>query len=108
MSNFSGADSLEIAKALATADKKLDSELAKNLGRNVPKTADAKDLMSLASSIPIECFNQTSAADLVNNLGKMDLDNMDSFRKTFVANKVKKNHFFFNSNILLNFLQCQN
>ncbi len=71
MGNFSGSDSLDIAKALSTSNKKLDEESARSLGRNVPKTANAKDLLSLASSIPIECFNQTSASDLVNNLGKI-------------------------------------
>jgi len=95
MGNFSGSDSLDIAKALSTSNKKLDEESARSLGRNVPKTANAKDLLSLASSIPIECFNQTSASDLVNNLGKMDLDNMDSFRKTFIAKNVIKNKFSF-------------
>jgi hypothetical protein len=91
LNNFSKSDSLEIAKALALGSKNLDKEASKSLGKNIPKDANAKDLLSLASSIPIECFNTTLTSDLVNGLGKMDVENMDSFRKTFIANKILKN-----------------
>ena len=83
------ADSLKIGMALATSGKKLDEKSTDALGKNIPKTANAKDLLSIASSIPIQCFNNTLPSDLVNNLAQMDLDNMDSFRKTFIAQKVR-------------------
>ena len=83
------ADSLQIGLALATSGKQLDPASAMAIGKNIPKTANAKDLMSIASSIPLQCFNNTLPSDLVNNLAQMDLGNMDSFRKTFIADKVR-------------------
>lgn len=98
LGNFSKADTLDIAKALNTGSKKIDKELAKSLGKNIPKDTDVKDVLSIASAIPLECFNNTKATDLVSNLDKMDTENMDNFRKAFIANKVR----FFKLNI--NFL----
>lgn len=91
LGNFSKADSLEIAKSLATGSIKLDKKATENLAKNIPKTANAKDLLSLASSIPIECFNNTKPSELVDNLADMDLENMSKFRKAFIAKKVKTN-----------------
>lgn len=84
--NFSVADSLNIAKALG--NKTIDKEMAKNLGARIPKNASVLDVLSVASAIPLECFNNTSPSDLVNNLDQMDTANMDPFRKNYIANKV--------------------
>ena len=88
LGNFSKADTLNIAKALANGNKKIDKNLAKSLGKNIAKDTDIKDVLSIASAVPLECFNNTKASDLVDNLDKMDTSNMNSFRKAFIANKV--------------------
>ena len=93
MKNFSKADSLNIAKALATGGKKLSKQMAKNLGANIPADTKVTDVLSLASSIPLECFNNTNATELVGNLAAMDTENMDNSRKSFIANKVIQNQF---------------
>lgn len=88
MNNFSPNDSLQIAKALMSGNKKINKKMAKNLGANIPKTAKISDVISIASAVPLECFNNSSPDDLVNSISKMDTGNMDSFRKSFIANKV--------------------
>lgn len=93
LSNFSASDSLNIAKALG--NKTIDKEMAKNLGAKIPKDTDVKDVLSLASAIPLEIFNKASASDLVDNLNQMDTTNMDPFRKNFIANKVIINSLFY-------------
>ena len=90
MNNFSPDDSLNIAKALVSGKKKINKKMAKNLGANIPKTAKIADVISIASAIPLECFNNSSPADLVSAISDMDTENMDTFRKSFIANKIIK------------------
>lgn len=90
LNNFTGDDALKIAKALATGDQKMSKEMAKSLGANIPANTSVNDVLSIASSVPLECFDNAKPADLISNLEKMDTDNMDSFRKSFIAKKVTK------------------
>ncbi len=88
LNNFSSSDSLNIAKALSTKNKTIEKAMAESLAANVPTNAKVTDVFSIASSIPLECFNNTAPSDLVNILAKMDVSNMNGFRKSFIANKV--------------------
>lgn len=88
LANFSANDTLKIAKALGSSGQKLDKEKAQQLGKKVPKDADAGDMLSLASSIPLDCFKNTSVDKLVANFSNMDIENMDKSRKAFIAKKV--------------------
>ena len=63
LGNFSKSDSLEIAKALKDSGKKIDKNLAKSLGKNIAKDTDVKDVLSIASAISLEFFNNTKASD---------------------------------------------
>lgn len=92
LNNFSASDSVKIAKALSSGNQKMSKEMAKSLGANIPVSASVTEVLSIASSIPLECFNNTKPSDLVSSLEKMDTDNMDSFRKSFIANKVILNN----------------
>lgn len=93
LNNFTSADSLLIAKALSSGNKTVDKEMAKSLAANIPKNTKVSDVLSVASSIPLECFNNSSPSELVSVLGKMDVENMDSFRKSFIANKVNRRFY---------------
>lgn len=86
LKNFSSADSINIAKALnGTA---ISKDVAKNLGASIPTNTSLNEVLAIASAIPLECFNNSSPAELVNNLASMDTANMDDFRKSYIANKI--------------------
>ena len=67
---------------------KLETSMAKSLGANIPVTQSVDSVASIASSIPLECFNNTSNEKLASLVRSMDLNNMDPFRKGFIANQV--------------------
>ena len=81
-------DSLSIAKKLSTEKTNINKDMAMNLGKNIPKTENLNGIASIASGVPLECFNNTNASDLVNLLGSMDIDNMSPNRKSFIGAKV--------------------
>lgn len=84
---FSKADSLKIAKALSQNDKKLNKQMTKNLGANIPVETKVTEVSSLASSVPLECFNNANADEVAEKTSKMDIDNMSPFRMTYLINK---------------------
>ena len=88
LGNFSAADSLNIAKALSNGNQTIDREMAKNLGASISKDVPVTEVLTIASAIPLECFNNSSPDDLVSNLDRMDTGNMDTFRKSFIAVKI--------------------
>lgn len=85
---FSSNDSLDIAKKLANSSRYINKEMAMNLGRNIPKDQTLNGIATIASGVPIECFNNTAPTDLVKLIGSMDVDNMNPNRKNFIAAKV--------------------
>ncbi len=64
--------------------------MARGLGAKIPANTDPIQVLSIASAIPLECFNNAKPVDLLNNLEKMDLANMNSLRKSYIASKVMK------------------
>lgn len=101
LGSFSESDSLLVAQALTSKGLKLSPTMAKSLGANIPLTSSVSSLASIASSIPLECFNNTSPDNLVSLVGSMDLDNMDPFRKGFIASQIASSK---NSSIIANLL----
>lgn len=91
LTKFSSVDSLLIAKALSNqATGELSQLIAKALAANIPATADVTDIPAIASSVPLQCFQKSdNILKLAQSVGSMDLENMNSFRKGYLANKVK-------------------
>ena len=85
---FNAADSLSVAKQLATSSKKLSPTMAKSLGKNIAPTEPLNDIASIASGVPLSCFNNTDPSTLAGLVSKMDLSNMNGFRKGFIAAKI--------------------
>jgi hypothetical protein len=100
LSNLSPENSLLVAAALGNSGKQLSSLMAKSLGANIPGNTSASSVVSISSAIPISCFSNSSpsrrrrmaslksissSTSLVSLLPKMDVNNMDTNRKTFIA-----------------------
>ena len=88
LSLLSPNDSLDIAKMLTNNSQKISKDMAMHLGKNIPKTQNLNGISAIASGTPIECFNNTNSSDLVNLIKSMDLINMNSNKKNFIAAKV--------------------
>ena len=88
LSSFSPADSLQVARTLAQSGQTLSPSMAKSLGANIPANQPLDTIPTVASSVPLSCFNNTNPATLANLIGSMDLGNMSPFRKGFMASKV--------------------
>ena len=88
LGSFSQNDSLALAQALTTNGKQLSKSMAKSIGSNIPANQPLDNIAGIASSVPLSVFNRTSPNTLVNIIGQMDVSNMDSFRKGFIATKV--------------------
>lgn len=89
LGNFSPDESVSVAAKLSEENTKLTQIMAKSLGAKIPITENVASIASIASSIPLQCFNITSPATLASLVNKMDLDNMDPFRKGFIAFQVR-------------------
>jgi len=85
---MSPANSLLVAQALATSNSTFSPSMAKSLGQNIPAGTPLTNIASIASAVPLSCFNSTPPGTLVNLVSSMDLGNMDSFKKGFIASKV--------------------
>lgn len=95
LSTLSSQDSLLVAQSLGT--KKLSNLMAKTLGSNIPSDTSPNNVASISSAIPLDCFAASSSnnarrrratssgSNLVSLLTKMDLNNMNSNRKTFIS-----------------------
>ena len=92
---FSANDSLLIAAALANNNRTISKSLAASLGSNIPLNTSVLQVLAISSAIPLECFSSVNSSNLVNALNKMDLGNMDTFRKSFITSKVGLKYFIF-------------
>jgi len=92
LNNFSAADSLNIAKALSSSNRTLHKTLANSLGANIPTNVSATEVLSIASSVPLECFIIADSSLLAKGLSQMDIENMDDFRKSFIASSIIKSN----------------
>ena len=88
MAKADSAQALNIAKALFTNGIQLSPIMIKSLGQNLPAGTNVSEVASIASGLPLTFFTNASATDLINSVGSMDLNNMDSFRKNYIGSKV--------------------
>ncbi len=86
---LAASEAVLVAKGLAASGQMLDRGKARELGRRVAASANAAEMLTIASSVPLECFRSTSADVLVSNFSSMDIQNMDKSRKVFIAKKVE-------------------
>ena len=96
LGSFSPTDSLKIAQALSSQSRQIDKATAQSIGANIPMSTSPIQVLAAASGIPMECFGNANATDLVKNLAKMDTANMDDFKKSFITSKVFEFLFFKN------------
>jgi len=77
--------------------------MAQSLGKNIPPNQPLNNIASIASAVPLSCFNNTNPGTLCNLISSMDTENMSPFKKAFIGAKVfkKKN---FNYKLNLNYL----
>lgn len=88
MGSYNADDSIKIAKALNDNGKTISPTMARSLAANIPASQPVNEIASIASQVPFNCLNIAKPADLVTSIAKMDLDNMDDFRKGFIVQKI--------------------
>ena len=89
LNKLTSNESLMIAKSLNNKiDEKISQLIIKLIGINIPDIIDATEIPSIASSIPLKCFTNSDPHKIAESLNLMDLENMNSFRKVFLAYKV--------------------
>ena len=79
---------LAIAQSLGTGGITLNPIMARSLAQNIPAGTNISQISSIASGLPLSILASQAPADLLNNLGKMDLGNMPPQRQTFIAQQV--------------------
>ena len=77
-----------IAQSLGTGGITLNPIMARALAQNIPVGTNMSQICSIASGLPLNVIANQAPADLLNNIGKMDLGNMPPQRQTFIAQKV--------------------
>lgn len=92
LDTLSENDSLALAAKLSNSNKKLNPSMTLSLGLNIPDTQPIDNLTSIASSVPLDCISQTSPQTLSSMYTKMDTDNMNSFRKGFIAGQIQSSN----------------
>lgn len=88
MGSYNADDSIKIAKALNDNGKTISPTMARSLAANIPASQPVNEIASIASQVPFNCLNIAKPSDLVTSIAKMDLDNMDDFRKGFIVQKI--------------------
>ncbi len=88
LGSFSISEAMSIANALSNSNRKVDSMMAKSLGVNIPANKSITNFLTIASAVPLECFSNSPAPDLIKGLAKMDLNNMDTFKKSYTTSQV--------------------
>ena len=96
MSQIASADKLAILASLSSKPTKtnIDKQASINLASDLAKNTSITQVIGLASSIPVEIINQAKSSDIsvvLSNLGKMDVENMDSSRIKLIASKIASN-----------------
>ncbi len=88
LNSFNSTNSLSVAKALNSNGQKLSSQMAMSLGKNIPANQPIDEIASIASALPLSCFNNTNPNTLCNLISSMYTDNMCPFKKAFIVSKV--------------------
>ncbi len=85
LKNLSSDDTVKILSSLDNVDK----NFARVIGSKVPKNTSINDASRVLSAAPVEIILQSNPSDIVKNLDKIDLGNMDDKKKTVLAQTVR-------------------
>ena len=66
----------------------MDQNFARVLGPKLPPETSIGDASKVLSSAPVEIILNSKPEDIINNLGNIDLGNMDSNKKSVLAKQV--------------------
>ena len=90
---MASTDKLAILASLSSKPTKtnLDRQTSINLASDLSKNTSITQVIGLASIIPVEIINQAKSSDIISNLGKLDVENMDSSRIKLIASKIASN-----------------
>ena len=97
----SSSSAIAIAQSLGSGGISLNPIMARALAQNIPAGTNISQISSIASGLPLSVLANQAPADLLNNLGKMDLDNMSPQRQTFIAQQVNYLLFFIKFKVLI-------
>ena len=105
LSAFNSTQALAVAQALNSNGQQVSPQLAMSLGVNIPPNTPLTSIASIASSVPLSCFVQTSPTQLVSLISTMDTGNMSPVRKQYLGSKIVASA---NASVINNFLQQTN
>ena len=106
LSGNSPTAAISIAQSLGSNGISLNPIMARSLAQNIPVGTNISQISSIASGLPLSVLANQAPADLLNNLGKMDLDNMSPQRQTFIAHQVNYLLFFIKFKVLIILFFC--
>jgi hypothetical protein len=89
LSSMTPNQALSIAMALTSNNGQiLSPQMAISIGALIASNQPLDQIASIASSVPLICFNNTNSATLCNLIGTMDTNNMSPSRKAYIGSKV--------------------
>ena len=83
--NFSANDAMQVASALTNNTLSISKTMAQAIGNLIPSNQSAVDFLSIASAIPIQCFFNSDPLQIANNAQKIDVQNMQTSKKSMIA-----------------------
>ena len=89
LNQLGSGDKLSVLSALGNySSNNVDKNTANSLGKSLPPNTNFTQCLAVASSVPITVINNAPPQDIINNIAKMDVRNMDPSRIGFIASKV--------------------
>jgi hypothetical protein len=89
LNQLNSNDKLSILATLGNSSSNtIDKNTANTLGKSLPSNTNFTQCLSVASTVPINVLTNAQPQDIINNINKMDIGNMDPARIKFLASKV--------------------
>ena len=92
LNQLNSNDKLSILATLGSSSSNtIDKNTAHTLGKSLPPNTNFTQCLSVASTVPINVLTNAKPQDIINNINKMDVGNMDSARIGYLASKISAN-----------------
>ena len=92
LNQLNSNDKLSILATLGNSSSNtIDKNTANTLGKSLPPNTNFTQCLSVASTVPINVLTNAKPQDIINNINKMDVGNMDSARIGYLASKISAN-----------------
>jgi hypothetical protein len=89
LNQLGSGDKLSVLSVLGnSSSSNVDKNTAISLGKSLPPNTNFTQCLAVASSVPITIISNAPPQDIINNIAKMDVSNMDPSRIGFIASKV--------------------